>query len=56
MKPIDPQEWKQDLPAFREKTAAFYKGELKKNDYKASPVFMEAMPRRMEKPVCFVFV
>lgn len=34
MKPIDPQEWKQDLPAFREKTAAFYKGELKKNDYK----------------------
>ena len=34
MKTIDPQEWKQDFPAFREKTAAFYRGELKKNDYK----------------------
>lgn len=31
---IDPKSWKEDLPAFREKTDAFYKGELKKNDYK----------------------
>lgn len=31
---IDPQSWKADMPAFREKTAAFYAGELKKNDYK----------------------
>ena len=31
---IDPQSWLQDLPAFREKTAAFYSGELGKNEYK----------------------
>lgn len=31
---IDPKSWKADMPAFREKTAAFYAGELKKNDYK----------------------
>lgn len=31
---IEPKSWKEDLPAFREKTDAFYKGELKKNDYK----------------------
>lgn len=34
MNKIDPQSWKQDLPAFQEKTAAFYNGEIKKNDYK----------------------
>ena len=31
---IDPQSWKQDLPAFREKTAAFYSGEMDKGAYK----------------------
>ena len=31
---IDPQAWKQDLPAFREKTEAFYAGELDKAAYK----------------------
>ncbi|MGN0974814.1 MAG: nitrite/sulfite reductase [Gemmiger sp.] len=31
---IDPQAWKQELPAFREKTAAFYAGEVDKNAYK----------------------
>ncbi|MDO5423067.1 MAG: nitrite/sulfite reductase [Eubacteriales bacterium] len=31
---IDPQSWKPDLAAFREKTAAFYAGELKKMEYK----------------------
>lgn len=31
---IDPKSWLQDLPAFREKTAAFYSGELGKNEYK----------------------
>ncbi len=31
---IDPQDWKQDLPEFREKTAAFYAGELDKGAYK----------------------
>ena len=34
MRPIDPQSWKQDMPAFREKTAAFYAGELDKGSYK----------------------
>ncbi|MGN1235493.1 MAG: nitrite/sulfite reductase, partial [Christensenellaceae bacterium] len=34
MERIDPQEWKADLPAFREKTEAFYAGELSKGDYK----------------------
>ena len=28
------QDWKQDIPAFREKTAAFYAGELSKDAYK----------------------
>ena len=27
---IDPQAWKQDLPAFQEKTRAFYAGEFDK--------------------------
>ena len=31
---IDPQSWKEDLPAFAEKTAQFYAGELDKNAYK----------------------
>ena len=31
---IAPESWKQDLPAFREKTAAFYAGELDKAAYK----------------------
>ena len=34
MKTIDPQTWKQDLPAFREKTAAFYAGSMDKAAYK----------------------
>lgn len=34
MEKIDPQEWKKDLAAFREKTDAFYAGELSKGDYK----------------------
>lgn len=34
MKTIDPQSWKEDLPAFREKTAAFYDGTLDKASYK----------------------
>lgn len=31
---IETEEWKADLPAFAEKTKAFYAGELGKNDYK----------------------
>lgn len=31
---INPQDWKKDIPAFREKTAQFYSGEVKKNEYK----------------------
>lgn len=34
MRVIDPQEWKQDLPAFKEKTKGFYAGEIDKNTYK----------------------
>lgn len=34
MNTIRPETWKQDLPAFREKTAAFYAGELDKAAYK----------------------
>ena len=34
MKTIDPKSWKQDLPAFREKTEAFYAGTLDKAAYK----------------------
>ena len=56
MKPIDPQEWKQDLPAFREKTAAFYKGELKKNDYKGFSGLYGSYAQKDGKPVCFVSV
>lgn len=32
--PINPQEWKKDLPAFREKTEEFYAGKIDKNAYK----------------------
>lgn len=35
MKTIDPQSWKQDLEEFREKTAAFYSGDLDKMSYKS---------------------
>ena len=34
MHTIDPQSWKQELPEFRAKTAAFYAGELDKAAYK----------------------
>ena len=34
MNTVDPQSWKQDLPEFRAKTAAFYAGELDKAAYK----------------------
>lgn len=34
MKTIETKVWKADLPEFREKTEAFYKGEMKKGDYK----------------------
>ena len=34
MEMINPQEWKKDLPAFKEKTDRFYAGELSKADYK----------------------
>ena len=34
MKQIIPDSWKQELNAFKEKTEAFYAGELDKNSYK----------------------
>lgn len=35
MKTINLQDWKKDLPEFREKTEQFYAGELSKGDYKS---------------------
>lgn len=53
MHTIDPQSWKQDLPAFREKTDEFYAGTLDKGArIKAFPVFTAAMPKRVARPVC----
>ena len=34
MEKINPLQWKEDMPAFREKTAQFYAGELPKAAYK----------------------
>ena len=34
MNKIDPQSWRQDLPAFKKMTDAFYAGEVDKKDYK----------------------
>lgn len=51
METINPQEWKQDLPAFKEKTDQFYAGELSKADYKDFPVVTEVMHRKMGKQV-----
>ena len=52
MHTIDPQSWKQDLPAFREKTAEFYAGTLDKASYKGFSGLMAAMLRRTERPAC----
>ena len=51
---IDPQSWKQDMPAFRKKTIAFYNGEITKKDYKGFPVCTEAMHKKTEKRECSV--
>lgn len=53
---INPELWKQDLPAFKEKTDAFYRGEVPKTSTKDFQVFMVAMLKRVAKPVCSVFV
>lgn len=53
---INPESWKKDLPAFKEKTDAFYRGEVPKNEYKGFSGFMAVMLKRVVKPVCFVFV
>jgi len=50
METINPQEWKQDLPAFKEKTDQFYAGEVKQIT-KDFPVVTEVMHRKMEKQV-----
>ena len=34
MKKINPLSWKSEMQAFKGKTDAFYKGEIKKNEYK----------------------
>ena len=46
---IDPQSWKQDLPAFREKTAEFYAGGSTVGAYKG---ITAATPRRAARPAC----
>lgn len=56
MNKIDPQSWKADMPDFREKTKAFYNGEMSKVTIKVIPVVMEVMHRKAEKQVCSVFV
>lgn len=46
MKTIQPEAWKQDLPAFREKTAAFYAGEMDKAAYKGFSGFYGSYAQR----------
>ena len=46
MQTIHPETWKQDLPAFREKTAAFYAGELDKAAYKGFSGFYGSYAQR----------
>ena len=53
MNKIDAQSWKVDMPDFREKTKAFYNGEM---STRAIPDDMEAMLRKMGKQVCCVCV
>ena len=36
MNKMDVQSWKADIPEFREKTEAFYAGEMSKGDYVAT--------------------
>ena len=54
MKIRNDHNWKEDIPAFREKTAAFYAGELSKDAYKAFPDCTEATRRRAERQACCV--
>ena len=46
MQTIHPETWKQDLPAFREKTAAFYAGEVDKASYKGFSGFYGSYAQR----------
>ena len=46
MNTIRPETWKQDLPAFREKTAEFYAGELDKAAYKGFSGFYGSYAQR----------
>ena len=52
MNTINPESWKADLPAFREKTAAFYAGEIKVGESRAFPATTAAMPRKAARPAC----
>ena len=51
---FDPQSWKQDMPAFRKKTIAFYNGEITKKDYKGFSGLYGAMHKKTEKRECSV--
>jgi ferredoxin-nitrite reductase len=46
MNVIDAQSWKKNMPAFKEKTKAFYAGELSKNDYKGFSGFYGSYAQR----------
>jgi ferredoxin-nitrite reductase len=46
MNMIDAQSWKKNMPAFKEKTKAFYAGELSKNDYKGFSGFYGSYAQR----------
>ena len=56
MNKIDAQSWKADMLDFREKTKAFYNGEMSKGDYKGYSGRYGAMLRKMGKQVCCVCV
>ena len=46
MQPIETQTWRQELPAFKEKTDAFYRGELDKMAYKGFSGFYGSYAQR----------
>ena len=54
MKQTDLQIFKPDFEEFKEKTRAFYAGEMDKGAYKSFPVITAAMPRKAARPICCV--
>ena len=56
MKIIAPKAWREDIALFKEKTDAFYAGELDKGAYKAFPATMEATRKEAGRRICFACV